>query len=190
LCGRTQAQCWSANWGVAGPAPHRANAGASFHASVRFLRPPMSSRTAGFPRFGWGPWLSPWKPAHKCPALKRWRASARGTRVCFPARQAPGHAEILQVLSAWLPGPCLAATTQGSFAREALLSVTAHTSPCAGPEAPALFSSIALIESVPAACAIHSWSPGPSRFELLFVPGVPRPICRRLIECTRPVLPR
>src|SRR4030095_16392779 len=33
--------------------------GASFHHGLRFRRPPLSSRTVGFPEYGWRPWLSP-----------------------------------------------------------------------------------------------------------------------------------
>jgi hypothetical protein len=42
------------------PAPRRDFAGASIRAAARLLRPPLSSRTARFPRSGWKPRLSPW----------------------------------------------------------------------------------------------------------------------------------
>src|SRR5207245_2316389 len=55
---------------------------------------------------------------------------------------------------------------QGSFAPEALPSFAATTSPCADPVASRLhFGLSLLIGGVPAACTIHGWSSGPSRFE-------------------------
>ena len=42
----------------------------------------------------------------------------------------------------------------------------------------------ALIGGAPAACTIHGWSSGPSRFELPFFPGVLRPLYRRFVGCT------
>lgn len=54
-----------------------------------FPLPPVSSRTAGFPRSGWGLWLSPMKPSHEWPMLKRWPACTRASsRVCFSVRRA------------------------------------------------------------------------------------------------------
>src|ERR1039458_4920487 len=49
----------------------------------------------------------------------------------------------------------------------------------------ASISCFALIGSAPAACTIHGWSPGPSRFGLPFFPEVLRPLYRRFDECTR-----
>ncbi len=60
--------------------------------------------------------------------------------------------------------PHRAVLAQGSFAPEALPSFSATTSPCADPGASRLLFGLHLIGGVPAACTIHGWSPGPSRF--------------------------
>ena len=77
-------------------------------------------------------------PEEACPQVTRAQAMARiraSHSGLLPGSSCTGRTEIFQGLSAWLPGPCMTATTQGSFAREALPSVIAPTSPCAGPEA-------------------------------------------------------
>ena len=47
-------RCIGGQRGVAVTGSSSEIAGASFRASVSFLRPPVSSRTAGLPRPGWG----------------------------------------------------------------------------------------------------------------------------------------
>jgi hypothetical protein len=67
------------------------HAGASFPASISFLHPPVSSRTAGFPRSGWGQQLSPWNPPMMTSHVKRWPASFGYHQVCSKARRARLH---------------------------------------------------------------------------------------------------
>jgi hypothetical protein len=58
------------------PAPRRDFAGASIRAAARLLRPPLSSRTARFPRSGWKPRHFLVEPSRVPSRFKRWRAYA------------------------------------------------------------------------------------------------------------------
>ena len=73
---------------------------------------------------------------------------------------------------------------QGSFALEALPSFMLLRAHAQIPMPLASLSCSALIEGAPAACTIHGWSSGPSRFGLSFFPGVLRPLYRRFDGCT------
>src|SRR5712692_8077769 len=55
-------------------------------------------------------------------------------------------------------------SAQGPFAPEAIPSFLATTSPCADPSASHLHFDLGLVGDIPAACAIHGWSLGSSRF--------------------------
>ena len=86
----------SAGWvggqrGVAVTRSSSEHAGASFRASISFLRPPVSSRTAGLPRSGWGQQLSPWSLPMMTSHVKRWPASFGYHQVCSKARRARLH---------------------------------------------------------------------------------------------------
>jgi hypothetical protein len=165
------------------PAPYRASAGASIRAAVRLLHPPLSSRTARFPRSGW----------------KR-----RHVRV-EPARNAISSSDGAHTLAASQFAPRLVWLVGTPFSRT-LSSERAFRSKPSPPRAPLLqrhyppslllrahaqiplplasISCPALIGGAPAACTIHGWSSGPSRFELPFFPGVLRPLYRRFAGCT------
>ena len=165
------------------PAPHRDNAGASIRAPIRFLRPPLSSRTARFPRSGW-------KRRHV---------------LVEPARNAISSSDGAHTLAASQFAPRLVWLVGTPFSRT-LSSERAFRSKPSPPRAPLLqrhyppslllrahaqiplplasISCSALIGGAPAACTIHGWSSGPSRFELPFFPGVLRPLYRRFAGCT------
>src|SRR5882762_6421879 len=84
-------RCIGGQRGVAVTGSSSEHAGASFRASVSFLRPPISSRTAGFPRSGWGQQLSPWSLPMMTSHVRRWPASFSDHQVCSKARRARLH---------------------------------------------------------------------------------------------------
>jgi hypothetical protein len=84
-------RCIDRQRGVAVTGSSSEHAGASFRASVSFLRPPVSSRTAGFPQSGWGQQLSPWSLPIMTSHVKRWPASFGYHQVCSKARRARLH---------------------------------------------------------------------------------------------------
>src|SRR5713226_2249461 len=90
LCrvGIERRRCIGGQRGVAVTGSSSEHAGASFRASVSFLRPPVSSRTAGLPRSGWGQQLSPWSLPTMTSPVKRWPASFGCHQVCSTARRA------------------------------------------------------------------------------------------------------
>src|SRR6266851_5181016 len=93
LCrvGIERRRCVGGQRGVAVTGSSSDYAGASFRASISFLRPPVSSRTAGFPRSGWGQQLSPWSLPMMTSHVKRWPASFGYHQVCSKARRARLH---------------------------------------------------------------------------------------------------
>src|SRR5882672_9090512 len=93
LCrvGIERRRCVGGQRGVAVTGSSSDYAGASFRASISFLRPPVSSRTAGFPRSGWGQQLSPWSLPMMTSHVKRWPASFSDHQVCSKARRARLH---------------------------------------------------------------------------------------------------
>jgi hypothetical protein len=84
-------RCSGGQRGVAVTGASSEHAGASFRASISFLRPPVSSRTAGLPRSGWGQQLSPWSLPMMASHVKRWPASFGYHQVCSKARRARLH---------------------------------------------------------------------------------------------------
>jgi hypothetical protein len=84
-------RCIGGQRGVAVTGSSAEHAGASFRASISFLRPPVSSRTAGLPRSGWGQQLSPWSLPMMTSHVKRWPASFGYHQVCSRARRARLH---------------------------------------------------------------------------------------------------
>ncbi len=117
------------------PAPHRDYAGASIRAPVRFLHPPLSSRTARFLRSGW-------KRRHVLVEPARNAVSSSDGAHTLPASQfAPrlvwlvGTPFFFRTLSSETSLPLQTVSAQGSFAPEALPSFLATTSPCANPDA-------------------------------------------------------
>jgi hypothetical protein len=128
-----QAQCWLAAGSRSSrpligntPVPQSA-------AAARFLHPPLSSRTARFPRSGW-------KRRHF------FMEPARHTRSLSDGAHALRLCGLLHASSGWLAAnspdtvfrlglPLQTVFTQGSFAPEALPSLIATTSPCADPDA-------------------------------------------------------
>jgi hypothetical protein len=145
------------------PAPRRDIAGASFRAAARFLRPPLSSRTAGFPQSGWKRRPVCVEPSRPAPRLKRWRAYAACGVVC----SLPRPIGVLTVFRAQSLGRSLlteppsprAPSLQRRYLPSALLRAHAQI-----PAPPIFLSRICLMEGVLAACATHGWSRGPSRF--------------------------
>ena len=93
LCrvGIERRRCVGGQQGVAVTGSSSDHAGASFRASISFLRPPVSSRTAGFPQSGWGQQLSPWSLPMMTSHVKRWPASFGDHLVCSKARRARLH---------------------------------------------------------------------------------------------------
>src|SRR5467141_2282577 len=93
LCrvGIERRRCTGGQRGVAVTGSSSEHAGASFRASISFLRPPVSSRTAGLPRSGWGQQLSPWSLPMMASHVKRWPASFGYHQVCSKARRARLH---------------------------------------------------------------------------------------------------
>src|SRR5882762_5605688 len=93
LCrvGIERRRCTGGQRGVAVTGSSSDHAGASFRASISFLRPPVSSRTAGLPRSGWGQQLSPWSLPMMTSHVKRWPASFGYHQVCSKARRARLH---------------------------------------------------------------------------------------------------
>ncbi len=93
LCrvGIERRRCVGGQRGVAVTGSSSDYAGASFRASISFLRPPVSSRTAGFPRSGWGQQLSPWSLPMMTSHVKRWLASFGDHQVCSKARRTRLH---------------------------------------------------------------------------------------------------
>jgi hypothetical protein len=93
LCfvGIERRRCIGGQRGVAVTGSSSDHAGASFRASISFPRPPVSSRTAGFPRSGWGQQLSPWSLPMMTSHVKRWPASFGYHQVCSKARRARLH---------------------------------------------------------------------------------------------------
>ena len=165
------------------PAPHRDYAGASIRAPVCFLHPPLSSRTARFPRSGW---KRKTFLREACPSrvqFKRWCAYAARVPVCSPPRLV-GWQPMLRTLRSGQafrsrpPSP-RAPLLQRHYPPSLLLRAHAQI-----PLPLASISCRALIGSAPAACTIRGWSPGPSRFGLPFFPEVLRPLYRRFDECT------
>ena len=57
----------------------------------QFPTSPVSSRTAGFPRSGWGQQLSPWSLPMMTSHVKRWLASFGDHQVCSKARRTRLH---------------------------------------------------------------------------------------------------
>ena len=84
-------RCVGGQRGVAVTGSSSDYAGASFRASISFLRPLVSSRTAGFPRSGWGQQLSPWSLPMMTSHVKRWLASFGDHQVCSKARRTRLH---------------------------------------------------------------------------------------------------
>ena len=155
-------------------------------ASVRFLRPPPSSRTAGFPQSGWRREHVPPRPSQTRHRLTPWRACPGA--VVGLSRSSPSptvSADAGRIYHAAPAAPRFPAVpAQGPFAPGALPPFIAHMGPCADPDAPRRHFSFSLIGGALAACAIHGRSSGPSRLYLLFYPGVLRPLPRRLVRCT------
>jgi hypothetical protein len=81
-------RCIERQRGVAVTGSSSEHAGASFRASVSFLRPPVSSRTVGFPQSGWGQQLSPESLSMMASLVKRWLAFLDYHQVCSKARRA------------------------------------------------------------------------------------------------------
>jgi hypothetical protein len=116
------------------PAPHRDNAGASIRAPVRFLHPPLSSRTARFPRSGWKRRHILVEPAHHVVS------SSDGAHTLPASQFAPrlvwfGWHSVFPDTEFRTGLPLQTVSAQGSFAPEALPSFLATTSPCANPGA-------------------------------------------------------
>src|SRR5713101_5390013 len=93
LCrvGIERRRCIGGQRGVAVTGSSSEHAGASFRASISFPRPPVSSRTAGFHRCGWGQQLSPWSPPMMTRHVKPWPASFSAHPACSKARRARLH---------------------------------------------------------------------------------------------------
>jgi hypothetical protein len=85
------------------------------------------------------------------------------TVVCSPLRRS-GAPPLVPDTAFRAVGLRPAVPTQGSFAREALPSVSATTSPCAGPPASRGHFAQCAYRRALAGCAIPGWSGGPSRF--------------------------
>ncbi len=85
------------------------------------------------------------------------------TMVCSPLRL-PGVPPLAPDAAFRAAGLRQAVPTQGSFAREALPSVSATTSPCADPTASRCHFAHRAYRRARAGCAIPGWSVGPSRF--------------------------
>jgi hypothetical protein len=165
------------------PAPHRDYAGASIHAPVRFLHPPLSSRTARFPRSGW-------KRRHILVEPARHAVGSSGGAHTLAASQfAPrlvwfGWHSVSRTLSSERafrsrPSPPRAPLLQRHYPPSLLIRAHAQI-----PVPLVSISCPALIAGAPAACTIHGWSAGPSRFGPPFFPGVLRPLYRRFAGCT------
>ena len=135
--------------------------------SVRFLPPPLSSRTVRFPQSGWKSKTYP-----QC-GLPKHTGSLSGDAHPLPAPlvyptgrwslwSCKSRTPLSSVLASQAhPQPVFA---QGSFTPEALPPFSATTSPCANPDASYRhFGVRRLIGGVLAACATHGWSSGPSR---------------------------
>ena len=116
------------------PAPHRDYAGASIHAPVRFLHPPLSFRTARFPRSGW-------KRRHILVEPARHAVSSSdGAHTLAASQFAPrlvwfGWHSAFPDTEFRTGLPLQTVSAQGSFAPEALPSFLANTSSCANPGA-------------------------------------------------------
>ena len=138
LSGRMQAQCWLA----AGSRSSRTLIGTTpvpqSAAAARFLHPPLSSRTARFPRSGWKRRHFFMEPA------RRTRSLSDGAH----ALRCP--CGLLHASSGWMVAvspdtvfrlvlPLQTVFTRGSFALEALPSLIATTRPCADPDASSPF---------------------------------------------------
>jgi len=171
------------------PAPHREYAGASIRAPVCFLRPPLSSRTAGFPRSGWKRRPIFMEPArHACSLSEMVRI--RGPRYGLLHASSGWLATDTRTLSSSQafrarPSSPRAPLLQRHYPPSLLLRAHAQI-----PVPLISISCFALIEDALAACTIYGWSPGPSRFGPPFFPEVLRPLYRRFDECIEPVLPR
>jgi hypothetical protein len=133
------------------PAPYRANAGASIRAAIRFLYPPLSSRTARFPQSGWKRRLS----ARSLPSRQAVHAMVRKHGRLFG---------LLLASSGWLVRdtpdtvfrsalPLQTVPAQGSLAPEALPSFIATTSPSASPDASRLYFVLRTYNERP--CRLH-----------------------------------
>jgi hypothetical protein len=59
--------------------------------SARFLKPPFSSRTVGFPESGWRPWPFPGRPSQYHRGLSAGSHTPLKASVCLPARHALDH---------------------------------------------------------------------------------------------------
>jgi hypothetical protein len=129
-----QTQCWLA----AGSRSSRTLLGTTpvpqSAATARFLHPPLSSRTARFPRSGWKRRHFFMEPARRARSLSDGAHALR--RACG----------LLHASSGWLVTnsldtvfrlvlPLQTVFAQGSLALEALPSLIATTSPCANPDA-------------------------------------------------------
>ncbi len=113
-----------------------------------------------------------------CIQLKPWRAYPEYTTVYHKVRQVVQVLPIVDgfIKPSWPPCRYPTVLTQGSFALETLPSFLATTSPCADPDASHHHFGLFLIGGVLAACAIHSWSSGPSRLS----------VCSSFLECCAP----
>ena len=165
------------------PAPHRDFAGASFRAAARFLRPPLSSRTARFPRSGWKRRHVLVEPSRLRPRFKRWRAYAACDSVCSSSRPIG----VLPVLRAQSPSRLF--LTEPPSPRAPSLHRRYPASPLLRahapiPAPPLSLSVIALWEmSSPLAPSTAGRGDHPA-LGLPFFPGVLRPLRRRFVECT------
>jgi hypothetical protein len=80
--------------------------------------------------------------------------------------------------------PDRTAFAQGPFAPQALPCFHATTGPCADPRASPLPFGNRLMGEVLAACAIHGWSRGPSRFESALLSCSATSSTPAVVECT------
>jgi hypothetical protein len=150
------------------PAPYRASAGASIRAAIRLLHPPtiipdgeispvrLEAKTYTHGVFPIG------RP------FKRWRAYAVRCAV-YSMPRLVGWCAILRTLCSGppfrsRPSPPRAPWLQRRYPLSSLLRAHGPI-----PMPPARISCSALIASVPAACTIHGWSPGPSRLWSTFL---------------------
>jgi hypothetical protein len=172
--GRMQAQCWLA----AGSRSSRPLIGTTpvpqSAAAARFLHPPLSSRTARFPRSGWKRRHLLMEPSRRARSLSD---GAHALRPCGLLHASSGWMASNSPDTVFRLGLSLQTVfTQGSFALEALPSLIATTSPCADPDASRLHFVLCtyrrrpyrlhyprlVIGTVPLWSVLLSWSAAPS----------------------------
>ncbi len=73
------------------PRPFGCEVGSHLHHRPRFPRPPVSSRTVGFPESGWRPWPIPNRPSHYRRSLSAGPHTPRTVLVCLLARHLLEH---------------------------------------------------------------------------------------------------